>query len=40
MANFEKACDRLDGMMNNRGTARVSDAAAASGAAVRQVSNR
>ena len=40
MAGFEKERDRLDGMMNKCGTARVSDAAAASGAAVRQVSNR
>ena len=38
MANFEKERDRLDAMMNNRGGARVSDAAATAG--VRQISNR
>jgi murein DD-endopeptidase MepM/ murein hydrolase activator NlpD len=39
MAGFEKERDRLDGMMNNRGSAaRVSDAAVTSG--VRQTSNR
>jgi murein DD-endopeptidase MepM/ murein hydrolase activator NlpD len=38
MASFDKERDRLDTMMNNRGAARVSDAAAAPG--VRQTSNR
>jgi hypothetical protein len=35
MASFEKERDRLDAQMNNRGGARISDAAD-----VRQVSNR
>jgi len=39
MANFEKERDRLDGMMNNRGSAaRISDATGTAG--VRQISNR
>ena len=38
MATFEKERDRLDAMMNNRGTARVSDATGSAG--VRQISNR
>ncbi len=38
MASFEKERDRLDGMMNNRGTARLSDATGTTG--VRQISNR
>jgi murein DD-endopeptidase MepM/ murein hydrolase activator NlpD len=39
LANFEKERDRLEGMMNNRGSAaRVSDAAATG--SVRQISNR
>ncbi len=38
LASFEKERDRLDGMMNNRGTARLSDATGSTG--VRQVSNR
>jgi murein DD-endopeptidase MepM/ murein hydrolase activator NlpD len=38
LANFEKERDRLDGMMNNRGTARLSDATGSTG--VRQISNR
>jgi hypothetical protein len=42
MAGFEKERDRLDAMMNNRGsTPRVSDAAGAAAAPqARQVSNR
>jgi murein DD-endopeptidase MepM/ murein hydrolase activator NlpD len=38
LAGFEKERDRLDAMMNNRGTARVSDATGSAG--VRQISNR
>jgi murein DD-endopeptidase MepM/ murein hydrolase activator NlpD len=38
LASFEKERDRLDAMMNNRGTARVSDATGTAG--VRQISNR
>jgi murein DD-endopeptidase MepM/ murein hydrolase activator NlpD len=38
LASFEKERDRLDGMMNNRGTARLSDATGSTG--VRQISNR
>jgi murein DD-endopeptidase MepM/ murein hydrolase activator NlpD len=38
LAGFEKERDRLDTQMNNRGSARVSDAAATAG--VRQVTNR
>jgi murein DD-endopeptidase MepM/ murein hydrolase activator NlpD len=38
LASFEKERDRLDAQMNNRSSARVSDAAGAAG--VRQVSNR
>jgi hypothetical protein len=38
LAGFEKERDRLDAMMNNRGTARVSDATGTAG--VRQISNR
>jgi murein DD-endopeptidase MepM/ murein hydrolase activator NlpD len=38
LASFEKERDRLDGMMNNRGTARISDATGSTGA--RQISNR
>jgi murein DD-endopeptidase MepM/ murein hydrolase activator NlpD len=38
IASFEKERDRLDGMMNNRGTARISDATGPTGA--RQISNR
>jgi len=38
LASFEKDRDRLDGMMNNRGTARLSDATGSTG--VRQISNR
>jgi murein DD-endopeptidase MepM/ murein hydrolase activator NlpD len=38
IASFDKERDRLDAMMNNRGTARVSDAAGTPGA--RQISNR
>jgi murein DD-endopeptidase MepM/ murein hydrolase activator NlpD len=38
MTSFEKERDRLDTMMNNRGGARLSDAASTS--AIRQVSNR
>ena len=38
LANFEKERDRLDAMMNNRGTARISDATGSTG--VRQISNR
>jgi hypothetical protein len=38
MANFEKERDRLDAMMNNRGTARISDATGTAG--VRQITNR
>ncbi len=38
LANFEKERDRLDAMMNNRGTARISDATGSIG--VRQISNR
>jgi murein DD-endopeptidase MepM/ murein hydrolase activator NlpD len=41
LAGFEKERDRLDAQMTNRGgTARVSEAAGATGAPVRQVSNR
>jgi murein DD-endopeptidase MepM/ murein hydrolase activator NlpD len=41
IASFEKERDRLDAMMNNRGTARVSDATGTAGAPpIRQVSNR
>jgi len=38
IASFDKERDRLDAMMNNRGTARVSDAGASP--AARQISNR
>jgi murein DD-endopeptidase MepM/ murein hydrolase activator NlpD len=38
LASFEKERDRLDAMMNNRGTARISDATGSAG--VRQISNR
>jgi murein DD-endopeptidase MepM/ murein hydrolase activator NlpD len=38
LAGFEKERDRLDAMMNNRGTARISDATGSTG--VRQISNR
>jgi len=38
LAGFEKERDRLDAMMNNRGTARISDATGSAG--VRQISNR
>jgi murein DD-endopeptidase MepM/ murein hydrolase activator NlpD len=38
LAGFEKERDRLDGMMNIRGTARISDATGSAG--VRQISNR
>jgi murein DD-endopeptidase MepM/ murein hydrolase activator NlpD len=38
LSSFEKERDRLDGMMNNRGTARLSDATGSTG--VRQISNR
>jgi murein DD-endopeptidase MepM/ murein hydrolase activator NlpD len=38
LSSFEKERDRLDAMMNNRGTARVSDATGTAG--VRQISNR
>jgi murein DD-endopeptidase MepM/ murein hydrolase activator NlpD len=38
LAGFEKERDRLDGMMTNRGTARISDATGSTGA--RQISNR
>ncbi|SHG61096.1 M23 family metallopeptidase [Bradyrhizobium erythrophlei] len=38
LASFEKERDRLDGMMNTRGTARLSDATGSTG--VRQISNR
>jgi murein DD-endopeptidase MepM/ murein hydrolase activator NlpD len=38
LAGFEKERDRLDAMMNNRGTARISDATGSTGA--RQISNR
>jgi Peptidase family M23 len=38
LAGFEKERDRLDAQMNNRSSARVSDAAGTAGA--RQVSNR
>ena len=41
LTGFEKERDRLDGMMSNRGTSRVSDAAGAAAApGARQVSNR
>jgi murein DD-endopeptidase MepM/ murein hydrolase activator NlpD len=41
ITSFEKERDRLDAMMSNRGTARVSDATGTTGAPpVRQVSNR
>jgi murein DD-endopeptidase MepM/ murein hydrolase activator NlpD len=41
IASFEKERDRLDAMMTNRGTARMSDAVGSTGAAqARQVSNR
>jgi murein DD-endopeptidase MepM/ murein hydrolase activator NlpD len=40
IASFEKERDRLDAMMNNRGTARVSDATGTASVPVRQVSNR
>jgi murein DD-endopeptidase MepM/ murein hydrolase activator NlpD len=38
LAGFEKERDRLDAMMNNRGTARISDATGSTG--VRQITNR
>jgi murein DD-endopeptidase MepM/ murein hydrolase activator NlpD len=38
LSSFEKERDRLDGMMNNRGSARLSDATGSTG--VRQISNR
>jgi hypothetical protein len=38
LASFEKEPDRPDGMMNNRGTARLSDATGSTG--VRHISNR
>jgi len=38
LSSFEKERDRLDAMMNNRGTARISDATGSTG--VRQISNR
>jgi len=38
MTSFEKERDRLDAMMNNRGTARISDATGTAG--VRQITNR
>jgi hypothetical protein len=38
MTSFEKERDRLDAMMNNRGTARISDATSTAGG--RQITNR
>jgi hypothetical protein len=38
LASFEKERDRLDDMMNNRGTARLSDATGSTD--VRQIGNR